>query len=170
MSAEYPQFVPVMAGKKHCCGTEDGCLGLQLLGETTQRNRGGRDVLDRRHPIDDEERGSSVAYHPTDGGNNAVKSLLYQGVKEIEVVHPVTDERWVKEAKPAQICEHQVVRLRHERRHDDAAPRGRVVKSELTAERGLAGTRWSSHEAGTTNRQPATENRIEARDPGLQPW
>ena len=138
MGAEDLQLIPGMAGQEHGRRPEHRGLGLQLLHETTQVELRRRQILDDGRPIDDEERGAALASHATDGGDDAVETLLRQGIEEIEVVHPVADERGIEEAEAAQVGQHQVVGLGEEGGDQRLAARGRVVKGELVAQRRLA--------------------------------
>ena len=127
-----------MAGQEHGRRPDHRGLGLQLLDETTQVELRGRHILDDGRPVDDEERRALLASHATDGGDDAVETLLRQGIEEIEVVHPVAHERGIEEAEAAQVGQHQVVGLGEEGGDQRLATGARVVKGELVAQRRLA--------------------------------
>ena len=106
MGAKDLQLLPGIAGQDDGCRPDHRGLGLQLLDETTQIELRGRQILDDGRPVDDEERRAPLASHAADGGDDAVETLLRQGIEEIEVVHPVTHERGIEEAEAAQVGQH----------------------------------------------------------------
>src|SRR5215216_3329219 len=140
MSAENLQLISAIAGQEHGGGPQDRGLGLQPLHETTQVELRGCQILDDSRPVDDEEGGIALACHTTDGGDDAVQTLVREGIEEIEIVHPIADERGIEESEAAQVGQHQIVSLGEEGSDQRLATRGRVMKGELVTQRRLTDT------------------------------
>jgi hypothetical protein len=137
MGAEDLQLFPGVAGQEYGRRPEDCGLGLLLLDETTQIELRRRQVIDDGRPIDDQQRGTALASHATNGGDDAVETLLHQRIEDIEVVHPLADKVGIEEAEAAQVSQHEVVGLGEESGDQRLAARGRMVKGELIAQRRL---------------------------------
>jgi hypothetical protein len=80
------------------------------------------------------------------------------------------DQLRTYEIEPAQMSQHPFVWLGLQHENDRGISGGRMLKSELVAQRGLAGPGTAGNEIGIPGQKTAVEQSVESLDSRSQPW
>ncbi len=134
-----------------------------------QIDRGPGHVIDDCDAVDDEEVGSGLPDLPANRRRHVIQSTLLKRREQVEIPDAIPGKPAVEKPEVADVLKHHIVRLREQRREDDAPAGGGVIEGKLVAERGLSRARRPGDQAGAASWQTSAENGVQTRHTSRHP-